>query len=164
MSADERQYRDLAAFLIKARRHGYAGEGRRRKDQNFRCYTHSIGPWSYSDRYTGNVRDGGMECVLFEGAPIWTMIYYGGMTDWTEERSPIYAHLRQALQRPPPHMPCRGPAIFQSGDLIYTCQVEGDLGDFTGAESIFKVGRPCYRRVFAGGRVLDLSHSCDIPE
>lgn len=149
------QTAELATFLVDARGKGYAGSGKKETLAHIRRYHYQSDHWAYEDRYSGNIRDGGMECVTFDSVPVWVMVYYGGLLDEDINREPIYRFLRQALMDPPPEMPCRGPNLLAQGSLEYSCNTNGSLGDFSGTEHIKIDNLQVYYRRFMGGFIVD---------
>lgn len=106
--------------------------------------------------YAGTGRFAGQEIVHHGDRSIWSMAYAGGVLALdasTAEIADVYAFLRGALRLVRPGRPFRGPGQHRRGAFRYTVRVSGDLAAFEGREVIRREGRPCYRLIFAGGRL-----------
>jgi hypothetical protein len=153
--------RELAAFLIEAKRHTYAGldDDATMADPllpGSKQLEHHAAPFAYRDIYFGMGFFVGQETVARHDKIIWSMSYGGGaspdISDRTELVS-IYAFLRKALLVSDIEMPYRGPATFDIGEMSYLNQVEGELSRFHGVERISKRGSVLYELHYSGGLV-----------
>lgn len=145
---------ELKAFLIRAKRRTYAGQGRR--DPSLRPYSKNYsykdGAFRYEDQYFGEYIDVGEELVWYHGIPLWGMGYRGGIhRKHLARHREALAFLRRALRRPDPVLPVRGPRYLRRGAYIYTNAVQGDIRAFTGREDIYWCDEPICFRDYVGG-------------
>ncbi|MBX5451374.1 DUF5680 domain-containing protein [Thermogemmatispora sp.] len=153
---------DFLAFLLEAKRHTYAALGDAASVRPLlpgsRQLEWHVGNWDYRDIYFGMVFFVGQEVVSWQGQPVWSMAYAGGVTaEWAHQEdqvSRIYAFLRQALHRGSRELPFRGPASWKEQDLCYVNRVEGNLEVFQGVEEIVAAGTLVYRLHYCGGFLL----------
>ncbi|MDE2377555.1 DUF5680 domain-containing protein [Bradyrhizobium sp.] len=151
--------RDLAAFLVEARRRTYAG-----LDDDATVATpllagskqleHRASGYAYRDIYFGMGFFVGQETVSRDGRVIWSMCYSGGTRPEITDRSTllaIYKFLRQALLAADVDRPYRGPAAFAAGEFAYANEVEGALDCFHGVEVISRRGVTLYELRYGGG-------------
>jgi hypothetical protein len=147
----------LAAFLVEAKRRTYAAQG----DEagvtppllpGSRQLEYRDLEWRYQDIYFGMAAFAGQEMVFRDDAPVWAMVYAGGLLP-DAARSPreVYAFLRRALREVPASRPYRGPAAFEEEGFAYGNQWDGAPERFRGVERIALAGRPVYELVYAGG-------------
>lgn len=133
---------ELAAFLVRAKKNAWAGDinevGPIRP--GFKRHVWKEGNWEYEDEYAGYYCAPGQEFARFQGKPVWAMSYDGGMEKehWgdTDYTGLTFRHLKKALLLVTQDRPFRGPEEFREGDLIYTCEVEGDIERFRVKEKI----------------------------
>lgn len=149
----------LRAFLVEAKRGTYAAGGDAGRVPSLLAGAHQLeyrsGSWLYRDLYYGSARFAGQETVSVGDAPVWSMVYAGGVpTGAGVSPSEVYAFLRLALQRVSAERPYRGPEGWEMGAWRYACAVSGDLWAFEGRERIARDGREVYALVFAGGAIL----------
>src|SRR3954454_16116243 len=135
---------DLAAFLVEAKRHTYAGldddatvavpllAGSKQLE-------HRAAPYAYRDIYFGVGFFVGQETVSRDDRVIWSMSYSGGVRAEITGRDTflaIYKFLRQALLAVSVEEPYRGPHLFEQHGMVYRNDVEGSLDRFNGIETI----------------------------
>ncbi|MBR0689346.1 hypothetical protein JQ594_25745 [Bradyrhizobium manausense] len=151
---------DLAAFLVEAKRHTYAG-----LDDDATVATplltgskqlgHSAPPYTYRDIYFGMGFFVGQETVARDDRIIWSMSYSGGARADIMDRDvflAIYKFLRQALLGVRAEEPFRGPRLFEQAGMVYRNEVEGSLDRFHGVETIARDdGAPLYGLRYSGG-------------
>lgn len=148
----------LTQFLKKAKLETFASGKRPQKQDLIRLFTYQEGAWSYEDRYTGSIVDVGLEIVKCENIPIWGMSYRGGMLadfNSTLLSTETFMFLKQALKNMPEAMPIRGDSSFNSGDWLYKNEIEGDVQNFLGKETIWLKTTPIYSRSYQGGIVRE---------
>ena len=143
----------LLEFLVEARRETYAiptgtalGDGT--EEMAWRA-----GDWRYQDRYAGTNPYGGHELIWHREQVVWLMHYFAEVVSTRCPMDAIYAFQREALGRPDPARPMRGPAAFARPPFAYVNDIEGDLERFSGVETIASEGEIVYRMVFHGGCV-----------
>lgn len=146
---------DFTAFLIRAKGATYAGGGA--EVTPARPAAHDLhyreGDYLYIDTYLGGYKFAGEEAVWHNGAPIWSMNYYGWML--VPEIPPGFSQfLKDALKRAPADAPYRGPAAWQRDGFTYACQWQGALDGFHGEEVIELDGTLIYRLLFHGGMIM----------
>src|SRR3989344_3497413 len=136
---------ELVRFLVKAKRGTYAGDGREIMPQ----------------------RPG------FQGQPVWTMSYDGGMLpnfrDNVAFAKETFVFLKRALSLCPEHIPFRGPYELRDREMKfqYINFPEGNVTDFRGSEHIHinvSVDSPhpvleVFRQNYFGGLVIPNSWS-----
>lgn len=142
-------------FLLNAKRKTYAGDSGKKgpvlegsvqlefSDSNF----------LYRDIYFGSAYFIGQEVVYFMGAPFWSLSYSGGLTGPSTVNSSIYAFLKEALLRPDPQFPIRGPRKYQSRGMAYENLANGDIERFHGTEKILVDDSVVYDLHYGGGLV-----------
>jgi hypothetical protein len=153
MYLDEKEF---SRFLVTAKQKTYAGgmTAQIGPASNGHILEFSEGDFIYVDTYFGGFHFMGEEVVSHEGRPIWGMNYYGKMLV-DEIPEGFYQCLRQALIRVPKEAPFRGPEMYHSGSLMYTCTWKGRLKGFEGYEIISKNGVDLYKLLFHGGEIVD---------
>ncbi|NMM99954.1 hypothetical protein G1C96_0532 [Bifidobacterium sp. DSM 109958] len=168
----------LIPFLVAAKRATYGAEDAGAAAEavpaldGSRQLEYREGPWLYRDVYFGSRRFAGQETVLFEGAPVWSMVYAGGMADPGKEPGKgiddsrrVYAFLRRALRLCDASHPFRGPARYEADGLVYVNDQSGFPGpwcpeSFHGRERILTAdedgahGRCVYTLDYAGTRLV----------
>lgn len=146
---------EMIPFLLRAKRATYAaGIGPHAssrpgsKDLHF-----EEAPYLYIDTYLGDFDFIGEEAVWRDGAPIWSMNYYGWMN--TDQIPAAFsACLKGALSAVPAGAPFRGPRRYESGGLVYECDWSGDVNRFFGTEHILADGAVIYELRFHGGQLI----------
>ena len=151
--------RELAAFLVEAKRRTYAGSDddatvvdpllRGSKQLEYRA-----DPYAYRDIYFGMGFFVGQETVAKDERVVWSMCYSGGVqpaiADRTELLS-IYGFLRKALLAVEIQMPYRGPTSFAIGEMTYVNTADGALDRFYGTERITRRGLVLFELRYSGG-------------
>lgn len=142
----------LVGFLIKAKREGYAsGETTTQKENDGSNSTrYEIGDLRFHDNWFGGEPFGGREVVFYKGKPYWIMVYYGQDSSGNNQTIPT---LRKALSAMPDEMPARGPKVLEDGEFTYKNNWQGDIGKFSGEESISRNGEMIYNARYVGGLV-----------
>ncbi len=139
-------------FLLKARRHGWAGSVERIEIPESPSFKELIyeedfdfGKLNYRDSYMGYYSAPGREVVRLNDSPIWSMAYDGGMDPKfygnLEFTCGVFSFLKEALLQANVGEPFRGPSSFSKGDLLYTNLSEGNICRFKGTETIYNVNR-----------------------
>jgi hypothetical protein len=149
----------LAAFLVEAKRHTYAG-----LDDDATVSTpimagskqleYSSNDLSYRDIYFGMAFFVGQEVVTAKQRAIWSMSYAGGASPDITDRDKflaVYAFLRKALLGIREDRPFRGPSQFEEGSYRYVNISEGEIAEFYGSERIYFQGTPVYSLRYSGG-------------
>ena len=164
---------ELRKFLVKAKKDTYAGDGEEVTPQRpgFRELEFEEGDWNYRDSYVGFFMAPGQEVVRYQGEPVWTMAYSGGMKpvlrdnfDFSKE---TFEFLKRALLHIPENAPYRGPLgewSDRKGWLYENDIVDvNDITDFRGFESIWftpdgespEIGQEAvFHQTYMGGLVL----------
>lgn len=152
--------KELAKFLVKAKRQTYAGEGGEVTPERpgFKELEYSEGSYNYRDSYTGFFSAPGQEIVRLKGVPIWSMAYSGGMKpeyhNNVEFAEKTFTFLINALLRVTEDIPFRGPKNFKEGDFEYINKVEGDIASFRGQEKILFEGKEVFSQDYIGGLIV----------
>jgi hypothetical protein len=156
---DSHDFEKLAAFLIEAKLHTYASQSDEASVKPLldgaRQLEYRQGEFFYRDCYFGGRYFAGQETVYWQGQPIWSMVYAGGLLDGIDEEvldpSMIYAFLQAALRKVQPGRPMRGPERWQDCAWMYEDRGEGDMSRFYGREKIFFQGDAVYALDYCGG-------------
>lgn len=143
---------NIRPFLIRAKKNTYAaGENEILPTKpNSHDFQYEEKDYLYRDSYLGNQKFIGEECVWIKENPVWAMNYYGQSLNDNFNA----AFLKEALSHVSENMPFRGPELYQKGDYIYQCQIQGDFEDFIGEEKIFCRQEKTYVCHFQGGSLL----------
>jgi len=155
--------KELAQFLVKAKRNTYAGDRGKVPPKDverpgFKELKFSEGEWKYRDSYTGFYAAPGQEVVRFKGVPVWAMAYSGGMKlkDIGNEKlaKQTFDFLKKALMKVDVSKPFRGPQLFDEGPFRYYSLSKGDLTNFTLHEHIKYKGREVFSQECIGGLII----------
>ncbi len=153
--------KQLAQFLLRAKKQTYAGEGAEVSAQRpgFKESEFIEGDFKYRDSYAGFFQAPGQEIVRFKGKPIWAMAYSGGMeqeyhNDF-EFSLQTFKFLRKCLLRVEETKPFRGPDYFQEAEFEYFSQIQGDINSFRGRERILYQGKEVFSQHYIGGLIVD---------
>jgi len=152
--------KELAKFLVRAKKQTYAGEGKEITSQrpDFKELEYSEGNYNYRDSYTGFFYAPGQEIVRFKGVPIWSMAYSGGMKPEyhgdVEFAGKVFSFLKKAMLKLKEDIPFRGPKKFKEGDFEYINEIEGDIKNFKGHEKILFKGKEVFNQDYIGGLIV----------
>ncbi len=143
----------LSLFLVEAKKSTYAAQ--KGKVASSRKGAKDLGyqskGYSYLDSYFGEKDFSGQEVVYLDEVPIWSMNYYGRLTD---DLAPGFIELlREALMGVGAPSPYRGCSHLQRGNYQYYCQSEGSVTAFTGQERIEYMNVKVYTLQFHGGQI-----------
>lgn len=143
---------ELLAFLIKAKKEGYAsGESTTIREEDGSYSTRfDSGDYKFHDSWFGGEPFGGREVVWYKNVPVWMMVYFGEDSGEVKDAIPV---LRKALSLMPTDMPARGPKKLEEGSLTYTNEWEGNILKFEGIESISLKGKRVYKASYLGGLI-----------
>jgi len=148
---------DFVSFLKVAKAATYAAQGDLASVQPLLGQTKQLeftaGDYFYRDIYAGMNFFVGQEMVYLKDKPIWSMAYSGGLLiDCTGAAvAEIYSFLRESLRHTPAKLPVRGPHTHRRSQLVYRCQITGDIDRFVGTETIELAGSQVYDLAFSGG-------------
>ncbi len=153
---------ELRNFLIEAKKNTYANANVEKLPSSRRGsndYEYSNAQFTYHDTYFGGTRFAGEEVVYESGSaqPFWGMNYYGVTLDPNLSEEAMDKALRPALMMVGEDVdviPVRGPKSFSNDGYDYTFNVEGDLENFNGVETISKDGHKIYELRCTGGRII----------
>jgi len=152
----------LVGFLIEAKKQTYANIDApkfksSRNGSNDYHYEEEIEgeKMIYHDTYFGGTKFMGEE-VVYRGSdiPKWGMNYYGVTIDDNLSEEAMDKALRPALMKVGEDnsvLPIRGPSKFENDGYIYIFKTNGDIGNFTGEEEIYKNDKLVYKLVCHGG-------------
>ncbi len=147
---------ELGRFLVSAKKATYASGDvaeKVKEDDGSTTLTFEAGKFRYHDNYFGGEPYGGREVVWREGKPIYMMVYYGSVEKEVEDIRAVYQVLQRALSLLPPDCPYRGPAEYIEGDYRYVNEYVGEVGNFSGRETISCAGEVIYEARYVGGVV-----------
>jgi hypothetical protein len=145
---------DLARFLVEAKRNTYASQkgGIASSRKASKDLGYKKDGWYYLDSYFGEKDFSGQEIVYLDGAPMWSMNYYGRMR--RDDVAPGFIEtLREALLRVEEARPYRGCRSHTRGDYAYHCRSDGTILRFEGRESIEYKAEEVYCLLFHGGQI-----------
>jgi len=165
---------ELAEFLVRAKKHCYAGNGEKEiLPDGSKRLTFQEGNFHYEDNYDGWYQAPGSEIVRWqrkEGQRIWQMSYSGGMLSEFIGDEKItkrtFNFLKKALLRVTPERPFRGPEknpfkLGKVGEIWkYHAQTWGSISRFKGEEKIIldsytpKINRAVFSQDYIGGLVI----------
>ena len=149
----------LEEFLIEAKKKTYANAKKERVASNrlgSKDYEYQKDNMLYHDTYFGGVKFIGEEVIYIDNKIYWGMNYYGITIDDTLEEEAMYAALRPALMMVGEDnsiIPVRGPRKYCNGEYKYTFEVEGNLDNFVGVETIYKNDIKIYELKCHGGKI-----------
>src|SRR3989338_5339251 len=134
-------------FLLRAMSKCWAGDGKdidNPQRPGFKELEYCEGDFVYRYSYVGYYFAPGQEVVRFQGIPIWSMSYSGGMNpEYHEDRvltKRVFAFLKEVLLQVDPSRPFRGPNFYVGKDefegLRYIDHSIGNVLRFNGRESI----------------------------
>ncbi|MBN1565942.1 MAG: hypothetical protein JXA10_19025 [Anaerolineae bacterium] len=145
---------EFVAFLVRAKHATYASEGGAMIVDSLLPGAHQLeyaaDRFSYRDIYYGQLHFAGQEMVFYDGNPIWSMVYAGGMLD---ESASLGGFLKAAMRQVSADRPFRGPESFRDGDYAYTDASHGAVDRFWGVEVITFQERAIYDLRYQGGFV-----------
>lgn len=146
----------LQVFVSKAGAATYAGEGKVEKipeKPGFKELVYLEGDWNYRDSYIGFTRSCGMEVVRYQGTPVWSTSYGGGMIKGKESLAKqTFSFLKKAmLAKDKNTFSARGPLNLKDGDWEYKYSQEGDIEEFNGYEEIYHLGELVFFHRIIGG-------------
>jgi hypothetical protein len=144
---------ELRRFLVEASHHGYGTEDAAESSDGgvYVLKTFTQGRFEFKDQYVGGDPSNGHEWVKYDGKVVWSMIYRG----LTKPQG--YWPLHQALQKPCPALPVRGPKSTtftdsQGQKFFYKMKCQGNLLNFIGQEEIAdESGEIAHAYWFMGG-------------
>lgn len=149
---------ELYNFIIEAGENTYAAGAPPVTSErpDFIEYEYAKGDFSYRDSYTGNTKARGMEVVRYNGKPVWTSQYGGGMLEGNENlQEECYGFLKKALSDKKEYaLSFRGPELLNEGDWEYSYKQTGDIYEFDGYEEIKYKGEPVFFHKAIGGAVI----------
>ncbi|MBI5803961.1 XRE family transcriptional regulator [Candidatus Pacearchaeota archaeon] len=142
-------------FLSKANKNTYANKNASKVESsrlNSEDYHFEKGDLIYHDTYFGGRDFIGEEIIYEKKKPIWGANYFGFIIDKEIDEKEVYDFLRQALMQDyENNVPVRGPSYFSYGEWTYKFSFDGDLGNFSGEESILFKNKIVYRCLVHGG-------------
>ena len=146
---------DLKSFLYKTNQAGYA-TGKYSswiKEKDGSTTIHFIDKdWEAHDNFFGGEPFGGRLVVFHKQIPIWMMVYYGFITDYTNVTiEEVYKYLQSCLADPPLHFPIRGKRHVTNKKYGYTNNWTGDIENFNGTEIISFNKKCIYKATYLGG-------------
>jgi hypothetical protein len=147
--------KDLKQFIHEASKNTYASGNsdiRKKEKDGSTTIVYENGDYKYHDNYFGGEPYGGREVVFHNGKPIWMMVYYGYMTE-DSDQGEVTEVLLGALSNSTVDIPYRGPKEFVKGDYKYINELDGQVENFNGIEKIFKGNELVYTARYVGGMV-----------
>ena len=159
---------ELREFLVKAKKHCYAGNGEKQiLTDGSKQLTFKEGNFHYTDNYAGYFQAPGTEIVRWQkedGQRIWQMSYSGGMNPTNlsnkELAEKTFSFLKEALLQVTFENPFRGPEpSFVKEDFIYRAKTVyaaipiKKIMRFKGHEEIFLKDQFVFSQDYIGGLV-----------
>ena len=146
----------LLNFVVDAHQHGYAsGQSAPSKKEADGSTTieYKSGEWKHHDNFFGGEPYGGREVVLYQGKPVWIMVYYGRVNDNVPEVGKVYEVLQGALRTVSQDAPFRGIKQYEHEGYRYDNDWQGDVESFSGKEVILQGETEIYSAEYLGGLV-----------
>ncbi|MGP6207780.1 DUF5680 domain-containing protein [Cuniculiplasma sp. SKW3] len=149
-------YEKLIDFIVDSKRKGYASNtGNLSKSiKNAHEILNQEGNLTYRDLWYGSLTFAGIETVMENENPVWSMVYSGGMLDENGNTQKTYAFLKKALYLVEREAPYRGPKAFSDGVLTYHNDFSGEFDYFMGYESIESESGIIYELHYSGGSII----------
>ncbi len=149
---------NLNEFLIEAKKQTYAnasGEKIASTRLNSKDYEYKKDNYIYHDTYFGGTKFLGEEVVYIDNNIYWGMNYHGITMDESLGEKAMDNALRPALMLvgTDDTIPVRGPKEYINGEYKYTLDVDGNLDDFNGIETIYKNDKIIYQLRCSGGLI-----------
>jgi len=151
---------ELKQFLIKAKSSCYASQTEGVADGRERIFNdgckvsvYQENNYAYKDAYYGYNPYIGEEVLFCDDAFIWSMNYYGLVTQETILPKQVYDFLKIALRNVTVDMPYRGPEYIKDGDFEYKLEHNGIFEQYHGIERIFYKGQEVFIGYYHGGMI-----------
>ena len=144
--------RDMISFLVLAKRNTYASKENQVKACRVNSHDYMFkgnDGYTYYDTYLGGECFTGEEAVWYHDNPVWSMNYSGRVIGDNFDGD----FLKEVLMAVPKELPYRGPEIYNKGEYVYHCKVNGEFIWFQGYEEIFYLDDKIYECYFHGGIV-----------
>lgn len=144
--------RDMISFLVLAKRNTYASKENQVKASRVNSHDYMFegnDGYTYYDTYLGGECFTGEEAVWYHDNPVWSMNYSGRVIGDNFDGD----FLKEVLMAVPKELPYRGPEIYNKGEYVYHCKVNGEFIWFQGYEEIFYLDDKIYECYFHGGIV-----------
>jgi hypothetical protein len=146
---------ELKDFLVKAKLATYASQKPTKMNliDGGKQLTLEHDEFRYKDKYYGFNPFSGQEVVWKRDVCIWSMNYYGEITDKKVDPKEIYEFLKTALRHISSDRPFRGPLQHSQGDFCYIDVSHGDINKFIGREKIYLYEKEIYQLTYHGGKI-----------
>ncbi len=131
--------KQLCEFLVQAKKSTYAlGDDsiKIKESDGSTSLIFEKGDWKYHDNYFGGEPYGGREVVFFKNKPVYIMVYYGQIKNFSMGIEKIYHFLQESLRLIPEGRPFRGPEVYDQGSMRYLNIFSGEIDNFFGKETI----------------------------
>jgi len=144
---------ELIDFIIEAKVKGYADPNVKstKLEDNSTELIFKKEDYVYRDRYFGGEPFSGHEVVFLNNEAKWIMNYYGLVYDKEIDIELVYGFLRKCLSKIEKEAPYRGPKHFKENEFEYINEINGNINEFKGHESILYKGKEIYRLNYIGG-------------
>lgn len=149
----------IEEFLIEAKTQTYANMNAPKINSsrfNSKDYEYKKDNMIYHDTYFGGTRFIGEEVVYVDNNIYWGMNYYGVTLDESLGEEAMDNALRPALMMvgmDKSVIPVRGPKEYINDNYKYTFEVDGNLENFIGIESVYKNNKKIYELKCSGGLI-----------
>jgi len=144
--------RNLKKFIAEARENTYAGGGREVDNPRLSGsiqLEYQKANYFYRDIYfDGNPHFVGQEVVYINNKPVWSMVYIGQDTP-----KDVTKFLKKALSKLSKECRLGGSCEYKEEIYRYQDRGQGNLGRFSGEETISKGGEQVYRLNYMGGLI-----------
>ena len=153
---------ELEQFVRKAMESCYLGSFTRAKQTErpgFFEMEYLNGDWEYRDSFTGMYVSSGQEVVRFQGIPVWSSSYGGGIAEKYFGKKDFFKEVEDFLRKALSNTGTgsfspRGPKSYSEGDWTYNCEWSGNVSAFSGYETITNQGEEVFSHRFFGGVVI----------
>ena len=142
-------------FREKANKHGYfvAKEPIEEMDGSH-TYIYELGDWKMHDNFFGGEPYAGRVVYFYQEKPYWIYVYYGAIDPSVNNVDEVYAFLRKAMQQEKTQAVIeRGPEQYKDNEWAYTNTSKGNVGQFSGKETISRNGKQIFYTDYIGGLV-----------
>lgn len=150
---------EIEKFLVEAKMQTYANVNAPKINSsrlNSKDYEYKKNGMIYHDTYFGGTKFIGEEIIYIDNDIYWGMNYFGVTLDENLGEEAMDNALRPALMmvgRDSSIIPVRGPKEYINGDYKYTFEIEGNLENFIGTETVYKNNKKIYELKCNGGLI-----------
>lgn len=112
-----------------------------------------LGNLKYVNICCGKNKFSGREIVFYDGKPIWSLIYYGGIVSKELNLSKLYSFLKLSISQSFDERYFLKQSSFANKQFSYKDHNNGDIENFEGKEVVSSHGEVVYFVDYAGGLI-----------